>query len=464
MFESVDLTINLKLIIGIITSLFGAYFWKYKNTKAKLEESHYRHQQTLLLQRSSFEEKYKSTLYSLIGWIESIYNPSTWILNYSRHITIALIYSFMVFTVFWTLGASGSLGSIEIFSGSVSLQSKIITLPFFLFYILLLFYLYQDIEKWSDFIIKKLPKKLQLFHFVKIFIITLIVILVVGGVGTIVIGIEIGGVEIVVVGGGIVMVIVVKQTIKSILQTLLIFFISWFLIFTFFSSSNDAWLVASIITLLSLPALLSIKKIGLGLNFILLGVIILGFVSSSDNIVIITLFFIILPLVNALLDYISLRISLFMANKILKDVSLIKALLHLLIDTIVAISFIYLLATFIYLSITLLNGYIDSPIPIKEILVATKTDPFNIENGWISFMLISTLVPTFVHFTIALGALLIEVIPSQRALRDLSIYEQRGEKALLDNASHYFTRIFFAEIVLGVMIIGLIVFVGWYAF
>lgn len=100
----IDLTITLEIIVGLITSLFGAYLWKYKNTKAKLQESHYRQQHILLLQKSSFEAKYKSTLYSLVRWIESIYTSSTWILNYSRHITIALVYSFMVFVFFGYLG------------------------------------------------------------------------------------------------------------------------------------------------------------------------------------------------------------------------------------------------------------------------------------------------------------------------------------------------------------------------
>jgi hypothetical protein len=157
-----------------------------------------------------------------------------------------------------------------------------------------------------------------------------------------------------------------------------------------------------------------------------------------------------------------------MAKKILRDVSVLKALFHLLLDTLIAIVFLYTLAIFLYYSIDVLNSYAKSDISVEKIFLDDETgvraEPFSLQNGWITFMLMSTLIPTFVHFIIALGAFLIEIIPSQKALMHLNLYERKKEPALLDKASHYFTRIFFAEIVLGFGIIGAIISILLYLF
>jgi len=151
-----DNTYNIEIIIGLITSLFGAYWWKYNNVKTKLQESHYRYRHTLLLQKSSFEAKYKSSLSSLIRWVENIYN-TTLLLNYSRHITLALIYSSMVFILFWVLGASGSLGETPLLDDTVTLQNKITILFIFTLYITLIYLFLTNIPKSINYLITQLP-------------------------------------------------------------------------------------------------------------------------------------------------------------------------------------------------------------------------------------------------------------------------------------------------------------------
>jgi hypothetical protein len=176
---------NLDTIIGIagfIGSLFSAYWWKYNNVKTKLQESHYRYEHTLLLQKSSFETKYKSSLSSLIKWVEQLYTNSTRLHNYSRHITIALLYSFMIFLLFWVLGASGSIGSIAVLKDDITIGQKLVTFFFFVIYILLIYILLKYLPKWTNYLLKKLPFKVENNQFLKILIITFIVISTVGGV------------------------------------------------------------------------------------------------------------------------------------------------------------------------------------------------------------------------------------------------------------------------------------------
>lgn len=481
-----DGTYNIEIILGLITSLFGAYLWKYNNIKTKLQESHYRYRHTLLLQKSSFEDKYKSSLSSLIKWVESIYNNSTLVLNYSRHITIALIYSFMAFILFWVLGASGSIGDVLLLNDNLSLQEKISILFFFILHTTFIYLILKYLPKWVNHLLAKLPSKLQKSQFFKTFsiafILTIAVMLgtvglfmeilkieMIGTFGRVGIGMLIGMLTGGVIGSGTIMNERFNK-IQSYLQLIFAVFLSWFIfILVFLGNLAISLAIAFALTLFSIPSILTLQRVGFGINLIFLGLILLLLIDSSnkDDIIAVSLFLLILPLLNALLDYISLKVSLFMAKKVLRDASILKVLFHLLVDTLIAIAFLYMLALFLYFSIDFLNGFIDKKIPIHEIFLGEtgiKNEPFNLQSGWITFMLMSTLVPTFMHFIIAFGALLIEVFPSQKALNDLNIYEQKQEAALLDTASHYFTRIFFAEILLGFGMIGMMVFVGLYVF
>jgi len=158
---------------------------------------------------------------------------------------------------------------------------------------------------------------------------------------------------------------------------------------------------------------------------------------------------------NALLDYISVKVSKFMAEKILKDLSFIDVLLHLLYDLIIAIVFFTTLYLLMKYSIPLLDGLVSQPIDINEMLPTTMAEFFSIKYGWVTFMLISTLVPTFMHLVIALGAVLLKVFPAQNALMELERY-QEGQEAMLESSAHYFTRIFFGKVFFSFMILGII--------
>jgi len=416
--------VDLKVILSIVGSFFGAYFWLYNNTKINLQQKLYRDKKVKLLESHTFEEKYKTNLQYLINWLENIYNNSTLIQNYSRHIMIALLYSFMVFLIFWVLGAEGKIGSVEILKETTTLN-KLKALAFFVFYISLIHLIYNNFTKLVEFIIKKLPKDLQ-----KNNIIRMIITLGVGVAGVIV-------VIVLIIGGGEEEIVVVEGSLGATI----------------------------IITLFSVPSIFLMKRIGLGLSLIIMGLILTGMIlsrnSNNTDIYIISLFLALLPLTNSLLDYISLKISKYMSEQIMQDNTILTVLLHLLADLIIAIILLLSLALFLHFSVELLNMFLDEPIPMKEMLIATWNDPFSVKNGWITFMLFSTLLPTFVHLVLALGALFIAIMPSEQSLKELKMYN-KGQEALLESSAHYFTRIAFMQTFFSFVILILLSLPFWY--
>jgi hypothetical protein len=424
-----EFKLTLEIIIGLMGSLFSIYFALYYNTKTNLKQSLYRKNKISVLEAHTFEEKYKTNLRNLIAWIDNIYNNSTLIQNYSRHVTIALLYSFMVFLLFWVLGAKGEIGTILIL-GETSTSNKLQTLAFFIIYILAIYLLYNKLTNLIEFIMKELPAHLQQNNILKMFITLLVVIVV--EVIIIVEGLEVVRVGIVGLGGG--KVVGVGVVVLS--------------------------------TLFLIPSIFLIKKTGLGLNLIIFGLMFLGYIpinNSTDQefIYVLILFLILLPLTNSLLDYISLKISKYMAKQIIEDNSILTILLHILADLIIAILLLLNLALFLHFSVMGLNMFIDNPIPMREMLLSTWDDPFSIKNGWITFMLLSTLVPTVVHLVLALGALFVAIMPSSKSLKELKIYN-KGQEALLENAAHYFTRIAFMQTFFSFVILVLISLPFWY--
>ena len=185
--------IDLKVILSIIGSFFAAYFWLYNNTKTNLQQSLYRKEKISLLEAHTFEQKYKTSLQSLISWLDNIYNNATFIQNYSRHITIALLYSFMVFLLFWVLGAEGKIGTIEVLK-NISTEKRVTSFILLTLYILFIYIIYNKATALMNYITKRVPKNLQESNIVKNFIIMLGMGVVMGLGGMIRLGGGVGGI------------------------------------------------------------------------------------------------------------------------------------------------------------------------------------------------------------------------------------------------------------------------------
>jgi len=395
--------VDLKIILSIVGSFFGAYFWLYNNTKTNLQQKLYRDKKVKLLESHTFEEKYKTNLQSLINWIDNIYNNSSLIQNYSRHVTIAMIYSFMVFLLFWVLGADGKISSIKIIN-NLEIYNKLQVGILITCYFGILLFFYNKV-------------KLSIYSII-LFSIT----------------------------------IVLERTLLDTGYYLGINFsgISLFMIMLLF------WKKMASYHLFKPPLF--------GIFLMVFGVLLLipyGIHTNNQEVYTLGLFLILLPLANSILDYISLKVSKYMAEQIMQDNTILTILLHLLTDLIIAIILLLSLALFLHFSVELLNIFIVKPIPMKEMLIATWNDPFSLKNGWITFMLFSTLVPTFVHLVLALGALFIAIMPSAQSLKELKMYN-KGQEALLESSAHYFTRIAFMQTLFAFVILILLSLPFWY--
>jgi len=62
-----EFKITIELILSIIGSLIGVYYWFYNNTKTNLQQEAYRTERINLLAQHGFEQSYKNSLRSLLS-------------------------------------------------------------------------------------------------------------------------------------------------------------------------------------------------------------------------------------------------------------------------------------------------------------------------------------------------------------------------------------------------------------
>lgn len=157
----------------------------------------------------------------------------------------------------------------------------------------------------------------------------------------------------------------------------------------------------------------SIGIFGFGsiISFVILGIFDYFYAKSffGEMTISIYLFLIILPMINAQFDFVSLSISRYFSNKIANDNSILLILIHLLLDIVFAVILLLILVNFLYHAIEYINGFIDlkKSIPIKNILFNTMQNPFSLDNIWVTSMLFSTLLPTLIHFLLAVVTFLL---------------------------------------------------------
>jgi hypothetical protein len=137
---------------------------------------------------------------------------------------------------------------------------------------------------------------------------------------------------------------------------------------------------------------------------------VLGYVSlislKDDKYMIYLLFLILLPLVNAPLDWLSLGVT----RGLLQAVrtgrhSSHRALGFALADLGLALVFLFLI-TAVLVGVTALGNSVSGKtlVDIGGILQDVRCAPAKVDHWWIYFMLLSTLVPTLIHFALAGGA------------------------------------------------------------
>ncbi len=130
------------------------------------------------------------------------------------------------------------------------------------------------------------------------------------------------------------------------------------------------------------------------------------------------IFIILLPLVNAFMDWLSLGFTRGFLYAIRQRThSGMKALWYVCLDVVLAIAFLITIMSLTVLLLTSINaaamhwsGQVLMDLQVLFDGLAEK--PMALKYAWIHFMMLSTLIPILIHFTVA-GAAAIMVFPNQ---------------------------------------------------
>lgn len=347
-------------LIGIATTLVGLYLYtknQLKTEKDEIIEKHLINNETInsYVQRLKTKTKHHPSLYKTL--LENILNILSKLLGklkifslqgFEKHLTYSFIYSLSFFYLAWLIGGDGRVGSHQLFPN----ENKIIVSLLLIFEIILFY----SVIKYNNTIIYYLGKKTSFCS--DTWIELLFSVIIWGLIAIIAIG---GGITVATIGIGV-----------------------------------------SIVLLLGIIA--SIAGIGL--------ILLLGFIEliGSSGLIIYFLFFLLLPFINAIFDYISMYFSRFFAQKILETTSKLKIFFDALLDLVIAIALLYLLAETLYFILDLTNVYLIKNkvmfIPIDYYREQILLNPFHTDIVWITLMFISTLIPTILHMFLATYALL----------------------------------------------------------
>ncbi|MBF0379843.1 MAG: hypothetical protein HQL69_02430 [Magnetococcales bacterium] len=178
------------------------------------------------------------------------------------------------------------------------------------------------------------------------------------------------------------------------------------------------------------------------------------------------LFFFILPVTNAILDWISWGISRGMGHLILKTHRIKMMVTHTLIDFVVATFLLSFLAFLLAGSIEALNIFAENqgqsrPLDLANLLGELSSHPFEFHVLWVTIMLLSTLAPTVIHIIVLIFGSIVFVTPGwwRTSIKNTlkSIDKKNPNPLSLNSASYYFTTIWFlaAGIIIGISWIGL---------
>ena len=353
------------------------------------------------------------------------------------HILFSVVYSFVFFYVLWLFGNEWKIGNLYVIENDNRLSTSILLV----FTLLVVYYSFKHIDNIITFLKKHLPYSSQIRDYIINFITYLVL-----GIGILLVAFvvlyKVGGIGLVGIGLGAVAVVNIARR----------------------------WGGRGGIVILLIGAGPTFANLGIGLD---------------DFGILFLLFFVILPVVNAFFDYISMYFSRFFAYRILKD-SKGLIVLDIILDLLVAVILFFLLAHTLYYAIDLANIYIIkdevSLIPIESYKVQLLTNPLSKDVLPITLMLFSTLVPTLAHIGLALFSFIADIMikPQLHSLYEQietllvsnNITKRKKEEIAINLASydlalHYKVIILF-QTILGFLLLGcfaiLAVKLGWYVF
>ena len=355
-----------------ISTMFFAWFY------AVLKEPDTKAEYISKLKKFHFLPFYRYWLKNILDKIDNYlgkpkFSTSFIFKNIMFHYGFAIFYVFVVFIIVWLLGGSGKLGALKILPAKDSFLDRGVVV----FGLIAGFFIFYFVFKLSD--------KLDIYNeklnnlFERIF--------------------NIDG-------------RIIHRVVSSIIAFVVAYFISKNIILSIFSLILFFILYQIVVVLL-----LGVVVGGVGAAAIVVGggVGIFSLLNGNNflnaNNASLLIFLILIPFLNAILDFVSLTISRYFSRKIANGESLFLILFHLLLDLVLAIVFFVGLAYILYYGVELFNILVDKKlqIPIGKMLVDAIKEPFALKNAWITFMLFSTLIPTLLHILLALVSFLLQI-------------------------------------------------------
>ena len=324
---------------------------------------------------------YKSLLHNILDFLtKNLGELKVFSFNsFSKHYVISFIYSFFFFYFVWLLGGNGQIGSLKFID-------NIYDRSFITFFIII-----------ETLIVYILIKKIKIYTFLNekgksLFLNFLLIINII--LFSLIYGVHFGiiiFISFAILGTITLITTSLKETVPLLNKVLMIGFG-----------------IIVVLGLLLVTWLISIMLIGVILKEDL--AVNLQIIGITETNIVIFLFALILPFINAIFDYISMYFSRFFAYKILKTHSKLKIILDALLDLIVAIILLYLLAVTLFYVVDLINIYFIKEkalfIPIETYKAQLLANPFNKDILWVTLMFISTLVPTILHLFLATYSIL----------------------------------------------------------
>ena len=98
------------------------------------------------------------------------------------------------------------------------------------------------------------------------------------------------------------------------------------------------------------------------------------------------------------------------------------------------------------------------PFPLRDLLDRTLADPFGADGIWVTFMLLSTLLPTALHLLVALAGLATITTPPRLRHRLAAQLAGNPNRAQLDGPAFYFSSLW---VVAAGLVVGAWVLLAW---
>ncbi|MEX0597660.1 MAG: hypothetical protein WD512_14300, partial [Candidatus Paceibacterota bacterium] len=131
----------------------------------------------------------------------------------------------------------------------------------------------------------------------------------------------------------------------------------------------------------------------------------------EDEIFGIVVLFLVMPILNSIFDFFSIGITRYLGNKLLREFSKFKAVIYSALDLVIAISLLVIFSFVMAYSINRID-FIYHSVNNEWYFQSWNFEnghiglDWNIKSVWIYLMMITTLIPTIIHFGAALSSLI----------------------------------------------------------